>query len=177
MLNNNLNLKRINLDSQDQATPQQPINNQYTAPKTTTMSNKILPFLIVVILGVGTGFIGHSLFPWNAGANGQSANNMTGDAAGLKVGDVIGIDDENANDEAVGVIQAGGFEGEGSHHLLRPGGADQTVYLTSSVVDLDQFVGHKVTIWGETFSAQKAGWLMDITKVKLEELNAQTPQE
>jgi len=175
MLDNNL--KKINLDGQE--SPAQPIINQYSPEKPANMINKLLPFIIVIVLGIGTGFISHSLFPWNAKASGGriTAPQVTGDAAGLKEGDVVGIEDENAADEAIGILQSGGFEGEGSHHLIRPGGSAQTVYLTSSVVDLDQFVGHKVTIWGETFSAQKAGWLMDVVKVKLEELNAQTSEE
>jgi len=32
---------------------------------------------------------------------------------------------------------------------------------------LDQFVGRKIQIWGETYKAQKAGWLMDVGRVKI----------
>jgi hypothetical protein len=39
------------------------------------------------------------------------------------------------------------------------------------------FVGHKITVWGETFSAQKAGWLMDVGRVQIIELNAKPPFE
>jgi hypothetical protein len=35
------------------------------------------------------------------------------------------------------------------------------------LVDLDRFVNHKVTVWGETFAAQKVGWLMDVGAVKV----------
>jgi len=56
---------------------------------------------------------------------------------------------------------------EGSHKLIRPGGESQTAYLTSSVVDLNQFLGKCVQVWGETFAAQKAGWLMDVGRVKI----------
>lgn len=56
---------------------------------------------------------------------------------------------------------------EGSHRLIRPGGPSQTAYLTSSVVDLNQFLGKCVQVWGETFAAQKAGWLMDVGRVKI----------
>jgi len=65
------------------------------------------------------------------------------------------------------VIEKNGFDGEGTHKLLREGGESQTAYLTSSVLDLDLFVGHKVEIWGETFAAQKAGWLLDVGAVKV----------
>jgi len=56
---------------------------------------------------------------------------------------------------------------EGSHKLARPGGASQTAYLTSSVVDLNQFLGKCVQVWGETFAAQSAGWFMDVGRVKI----------
>lgn len=56
---------------------------------------------------------------------------------------------------------------EGSHMLIRPGGVSQTVYLTSSVVDLEQFVGKQVEVCGETFKGQKAGWLMDAGRITL----------
>jgi len=105
------------------------------------------------------------------------ALNTTAPSDGLKVGDVIGVNDTKTfKDEVKGVLDKGGFNGEGSHKLLRPGGASQTVYLTSSVVDLDEFVGHEVTINGQTFSGQKVGWLMDVGRVKVEKLNAPLPE-
>jgi hypothetical protein len=41
------------------------------------------------------------------------------------------------------------------------------VYLTSSTVDLSPFVGKKVRVWGQTFTGQKAGWLMDVGLVEV----------
>ena len=70
-------------------------------------------------------------------------------------------------DQAEGKIEKGGLDGEGSHKLLREGGESQTAYLTSSVVDLDQFVGKEVKIWGETFAGEKASWLMDVGRVEV----------
>lgn len=64
-------------------------------------------------------------------------------------------------------INEGELVTEGSHKLIRPGGESQTAYLTSSVVDLNQFLGKCVQVWGETFAGQQAGWLMDIGRVKL----------
>lgn len=96
--------------------------------------------------------------------------------AGVKVGDVVGIKDkETFRDNAEGVLVTGGVDGEGSHHLVRPGGKSQNVYLTSSIVDLDLFVDHQVKVWGETFAAQRAGWLMDVGRVEVIELNAELP--
>ncbi len=65
-------------------------------------------------------------------------------------------------DSAEGILREGGIDGEGSFHLERPGGKSQYVYLTSSTIDLSQFVGKKVRVWGKTYKAEKAGWLMDV---------------
>lgn len=70
-------------------------------------------------------------------------------------------------DSAEGQLEEGGIDGEGTHKLIRPGGPSQTVYLTSSVLDLNQYVNKKVKVWGDTFSAQQAGWLMDVGKVEI----------
>jgi hypothetical protein len=81
----------------------------------------------------------------------------------------MGVKDETAfPDKAQGKLQKkeDGVVVEGSHQLLRPGGAGQTAYLTSSVVNLEQFIGKCVEVWGETFAAQKAGWLMDVGYVR-----------
>lgn len=75
-------------------------------------------------------------------------------------------DDSTFKDTAEGMLEEGGINGEGQYHLVRPGGASQNVYLTSTVVDLKGFVGSKVKVWGQTLSAKKAGWLMDVGKVK-----------
>ena len=68
--------------------------------------------------------------------------------------------------EAEGKLVEGGIEGEGNYHLEREGGPSKYVYLTSTVIDLQSFVGKKVKVWGETTSAVKAPWLMDVFKVK-----------
>ena len=39
--------------------------------------------------------------------------------------------------------------------------------MTSSVVDLSQFVDRKVKVWGSTQTAQVAGWLMDVGRVEV----------
>lgn len=70
-------------------------------------------------------------------------------------------------DEAEGVVEKGGIDGEGTHKLIREGGESQTAYLTSSIIDLDPLVGKKVKVWGETFKGQKASWLMDVGRVKV----------
>lgn len=53
---------------------------------------------------------------------------------------------------------------EGTHILEREGAVP--VALTSSVVDLSQYEGKKVKVYGETQKALKEGWLMDVGKVE-----------
>lgn len=53
---------------------------------------------------------------------------------------------------------------EGTHMLVREGAVP--VALTSSVVDLSQYDGKKVKVFGETQKALKEGWLMDVGKVE-----------
>jgi len=76
-------------------------------------------------------------------------------------------DSKTFKDSAEGTLSAGGVDGEGTHQLKRPGGESQTVALTSSVLDLSKFEGKQVKVWGETFAAQTAGWLMDVGKVEV----------
>lgn len=71
------------------------------------------------------------------------------------------------SDQAEGNLEVNTSKTEGSHTLIRPGGASQTVYLTSSVLDLSAYVGKKVRVWGQTFAAKQAGWLMDVGKVEV----------
>jgi hypothetical protein len=79
-----------------------------------------------------------------------------------------GIADEATfRDSAEGLLVEGGIEGEGTHHLDRDLGEEKYVYLTSTVIDLQSFVGKKVQVWGETIAGKKAGWLMDVGKVKV----------
>lgn len=75
-------------------------------------------------------------------------------------------------DEAEGTIEKNedlDRYAQGTHKLIRPGGESQTAYLTSSVLDLDDYVGKKVKVFGETFGSNQVGWLMDVGKV--EEIN------
>ena len=70
-------------------------------------------------------------------------------------------------DIAEGILKGGGINGEGQFHLVRPGGESQNVYLTSSAVDLSKFIARKIKVWGETQTAQHAGWLMDVGRVEV----------
>jgi len=124
----------------------------------------ILGAMVIVAAGVGSGYLLAQRGGGMAGIKSAAEVAQTG----INVGDVVGSADETVfKDNATGMLDRGGIDGEGSHQLVREGGESQTVYLTSSVVDLEQFVGHKVQVWGETFAAQKAGWLMDVGRVKV----------
>jgi len=131
------------------------------------LSKPKIPFLMVVIavvvvgLGVLSGyFLTKGKILGRATGGSQVQIQVTKDEAGINNPAAI-------PDTAEGALEEGGISGEGTHHLVRPGGVSQTVYLTSSVIDLQSFVGKKVQVWGLTVSGKKAGWLMDVGKVKV----------
>jgi len=127
---------------------------------------KIVALVVVLVFaGVGTGYF-LSLKQKATIEEEPVARDIEEDK--IEAGTVVGITDKDTfKDSAEGELKKGGIDGEGSHRLERPGGESQYVYLTSSIVDLDKFVDKKVKVWGETFSGQKAGWLMDVGKVKV----------
>ena len=117
----------------------------------------LVSVVVIILLGVVTGYVLVSKT--------QQDGSISG---GISKGKEIGSSNEKVfKDDATGVIEKGGIDGEGTHKLIREGGPSQTAYLNSSVIDLDQFVGKKVQVWGETNKGQKASWLMDVGKVKI----------
>lgn len=161
------NQNSLNVDTNDTTTQQKEWFMK--APKL-----MIILTVIAVLAGVGTGF-GTFRLTHKGNANDLAAVPTT--ESGVNPGDEFGSKDEAFDSHAVGYVEEGGIDGEGSHKLLRPGGDSQTVYLTSSVTDLDLFVGMEVEIWGETFKGQKAGWFMDVGRVKVVNVDAQPPTE
>jgi hypothetical protein len=144
-------------------------------------SKKIVAIIsfVAIAAGFGTGF-GAFKLKMKGGSTATESPQATQQVAGdeIKVDDVFGIkDDKTFNTTAEGYLKKGGINGEGSHSLLREGGVSQTVYLTSSITDLDKLVGMKVKVWGETFKGQTAGWLMDVGRVQVIELDAEPPVE
>lgn len=136
----------------------------------------LIASVIVVAAGIGSGW-GLSQVVAKRTTPSTEPTQVT-DAKTVKVGDVYGAQELNGfRDSAEGVLLKGGLDGEGSHRLLRPGGKTQTVYLTSSVIDLDPLINHKVKVWGDTFAAQKANWLMDVGRVEVIELDSPKPFE
>lgn len=115
---------------------------------------------LVILAGVVTGFF--------LSSKQASLPLLGGKPKVIKTEKMAGSTDvKTFKDVAEGTLEKGGIDGEGTHKLIRPGNESQTVYLTSSVINLDDYVGKKVRIWGETFSAQKAGWLMDVGRVEV----------
>jgi len=181
-----MDIKMIDLDK---GQPEVPVTKVESAPPASftsetppKMKNKSLIPLIAIFLVVAVGgfYTGSWLKAKNSGT--IVSAELTGIQAdipitGINVGDIFGSADEKMfKDPATGVIDKGGFNGEGTHKLVRAGGVSQTVYLTSSIIDLDALVGHQVTIWGQTFKGQKVGWLMDVGRAKVEALNVPLPK-
>lgn len=175
----------IDLDKGERAAPvTAPVSapSSFSVEQPIKMKNKtLIPTLIIfLVVAVGGFYTGSWLKTKKSGAiPSAELKNIQSEVpqAGAKAGDVFGsADEKNFKDQATGVLEKGGFNGEGTHKLVRAGGASQTVYLTSSTIDLDPLVGSQVTVWGDTFKGQKVGWLMDVGRAKIEALNAPLPE-
>lgn len=121
--------------------------------------------VVVVLAGIGTGYLLSGV--------GKNGGLSTGNASGkslVTTKNEAGIADESKFSTTTdGVLEEGGIGGEGTYHLVRGNGPSQYAYLTSSVVDLGAFQGKKVQVWGDTISGKKAGWLIDVGKIKVVE--------
>lgn len=114
--------------------------------------------ILVVLAGIGTGYLisGIKKTVPEIGTTGEIKNTQ----------DEAGINDVSEYETTDGILEEGGIGGEGTYHLVRGSGPSQYAYLTSSVIDMSPFVGEKVQIWGNTISGKKAGWLLDVVKIK-----------
>lgn len=116
--------------------------------------------IVSVILGTITGYVLS-----NKGGGGDLATSGLGIPAKNPESDT-----RTFRDFAEGVVKLKpepsdpGAYTEGTHTLQREGAV--SVALTSSVVDLSQYEGKKVKVYGETQKALKEGWLMDVGKVE-----------
>jgi len=155
-------IKPLNLNSEETAQPKMP--DSASKPTMDKPKKKMVKWVVaLVLLGVVSGWGLVKIKQPSSPKKLKSA-----EEAGVNSGDTYGVMDEAAfPDMAEGKLVAGGIDGEGSHHLEREGGESQYVYLTSSVIDLDQFVDKEVKVWGQTFEAQKAGWLMDVGRLQV----------
>lgn len=127
---------------------------------------KIVPVLliiIVVVIGIATGFV-------------LSTKNKPS-IAGKILLEGEGISPEiqenlsqTFSDEAQGVLEKNtelDRYAQGPWILIRPGGDDQRAFLTSTVLDLDEYIGKEVKVFGETFGSSQVGWLLDVGKVEV----------
>ncbi|MDP1721764.1 MAG: hypothetical protein Q8L37_00990 [Candidatus Gottesmanbacteria bacterium] len=129
--------------------------------KKTMRMTAMVVYVLLIALGLGTGYL--------MTRNTKITNTQPNESSNMvKTDKVEGVSDtKNFKDSAEGLMEKGGINGEGTHKLIRDGGPSQTAYLVSSVIDLDTYVGKKVKVWGETFAAKKASWLMDVGKVEI----------
>ena len=131
------------------------VENTFTLPKFFSI------LTVVTVAGLIIGFL------FSLTKKTITTDNQVGSKS-AKVEKTAGIADKKTfKDKAEGILKEGGLDGEGNFHLERPGGESQNVYLTSTTVDLSQYTGKKIRVWGETFSAEKAGWLMDVGLVEV----------
>ncbi len=142
-----------------------PIERTSSMNTSTFSTNVMIAVLALsVLVGVGTGYV----FAQGASGGKKGSTAQSSASGSVKTEKSAGVKDvKRFPDSAQGKLVEGGIEGEGSFHLERPGGESQNVYLTSSIVDLSEYVGKKVKVMGETFQGQKAGWLMDVGYVEL----------
>ena len=144
------------------------ILRQFVPDKKSGLKEILTPafvILLIILAGVVSGYF----FANRKGSSSSGEKMIAGNEKTVSGPEEMGVKDEKAfPDKAQGKVEVndGKVVAEGSHKLIRPGGESQIAYLTSSVVDLNQFIGKCIEVWGETFAAQKAGWLMDIGYVK-----------
>jgi hypothetical protein len=142
-------------------TQQQKITRAFN-PATNLPKALIILVAISLISGVATGFV----LAKNNPKSGISAASPETIKAAKESGEVA----KNCKDFDEGTLKAKGKAednteySEGTHLLDRPGKTPVT--LTSSYVDLSQYEGKKVKVFGETQKALKAGWLMDVCKIE-----------
>ena len=129
------------------------------------MNYKVLLVLAgvgIATVGAGTGYL---LSKDNRVSGVTTVNNQM-----VKSETEVGSKDTKTfRDMATGVLEKNGTNVTGTHKLIRDGGPSQTLYMVSSIVDLDQFVGKKVEVWGESQKMAKGIWFMDIGRVKIVE--------
>lgn len=128
---------------------------------------------ILLLLAIAVGFWSSRLFPISKDSTLVSiqqqaiSTDTISSASQIQVGKLYGDTDTSFKDSATGTIEKGSINGVGTHILNREGGTTQRASLTSSVVDLDLFVGRKVEVKGETNASNKTAWLLDVGSIKV----------
>jgi len=101
----------------------------------------VLGVVVIVSLGAFSGW----LLSNTGQSTGEELQSQVGEGQKPQKGEEFGVQDKATfSDHAIGEVAEGGVNGEGTHHLLREGGPSQTVFLFSSVLDLNDFVGRKI---------------------------------
>ena len=134
------------------------------APARRTLA-KILPILVILLV-VGAGIFTGLVFASRSKSQNSISAIKSEDELPQEVKESMS---QTFKDEAEGTIEKNDEldkYSQGTHRLLRAGGESQTAYLTSTVMDLDKYVGKKVKVFGETFGSSQVGWLMDVGKVE-----------
>jgi hypothetical protein len=130
---------------------------------------------ICLLLALAVGFWSSRLFPFSKSSSKLTlstqeqaiSTDSISSASQIQIGKLYGDTATVFKDSATGTIEKGSINGVGTHILNREGGVTQRASLTSSVVDLDLFIGRKVEVKGETNSSSKTAWLMDVGSVKI----------
>lgn len=153
------------VQSQPQSQGQTPLT-QPISPKTSPGKfSKIVPFVIIIVVigaGILTGLVLSSINKTSSGGSVLSEEDLSPEIKESLA--------QTFRDETEGTLEKNedlDKYAQGTHKLIRPGGEDQTAYLTSSILDLDEYVGKKIKVFGETFGSSQVGWLMDVGKVEV----------
>ncbi len=133
------------------------------AAKSRFSKKLLLPIVVVLFAGVGSGYVL---------ATQSSSTSPSGSTTNPVINSrEVGIQDSKTfRDCAQGTLDSvdqADRKLEGSHKLIREGGPSQTLYMTSSVVALDEYIGKKVEVCGETVTSKKVPWFMEVGKLKL----------
>lgn len=139
--------------------PLRPMEEGKSMKKQSIPKMVFVVFVVLMILGIGTGYL----------LSRESTSVASTQVIEGSGGKAFGSTDTKAYpDTAVGTIEKDGIGGEGTHKLLREGGDSQTACVVSSTLDLDEFVGKKVKVYGATMAAKKCPWFMDVGRIELQ---------
>ncbi len=143
-----------------------PLPEDMPKQKKNPMTNLAIFVVVVVVAGIATGFGAARL----GSAKGTTSTVQSGGKTMVaETQTEAGTSDLSAfPDVAEGDLKEAPAEAEGSHYLDRGTGKDKYVYLTSTVLNLQNFVGKHVQVNGQTLaSGKKTGWLMDVGRIKV----------
>src|SRR3989344_2437175 len=156
--------KKVTAEKETALHKETPMIRELEPVKETKITINIPAVLIAIAIMAAGVFTGYIFAQGTRTTINTKATTQTGTQTSKKT---IGIKCEQKGEIPEGMLREGGIEDEGTHHLERDGGPARNVYITSSVVPLDEYVGKKVRVCGETVDAEKAGWLMDVVQLEV----------